>query len=165
MVVVFFSKSQFSLQSFLVSEINLHTVQSLRKIPSPCFVDLFNIIFLRSAFVFSNPLQRIQLFPLSQTPFSLGERCEKKRNSRSRRLETPSPEREMNNFQVETSNTGNETSTNSNSDVQQGLGDGISENHLTEPSLISNEIQTWTQMFEERDNDRIAKIREKKTIN
>ena len=71
----------------------------------------------------------------------------------------------MNNFQVETSNTGNETSTNSNSDVQQGLGDGISENHLTEPSLISNEIQTWTQMFEERDNDRIAKIREKKTIN
>ena len=78
MVVVFFSKSQFSLQSFLVSEINLHTVQSLRKIPSPCFVDLFNIIFLRSDFVFSNPLQRIQLFPLSQTPFSLGERCEKK---------------------------------------------------------------------------------------
>ena len=67
-----------------------------------------------------------------------------KRNRRSRKLETLSPEREVNNTQVETPNTGNETVTNFNVNVQEGLGEGNSENQLTEPCQISNEIQVWT---------------------
>ena len=63
-----------------------------------------------------------------------------KRNRRSRRLKTPSPEREVNNTQLETPKTGNETLTNSNVNVQGDLGN-ISENQLTEPSQTSYEIQ------------------------
>ena len=63
-----------------------------------------------------------------------------KRNRRSRRLKTPSPEREVNNTQLETPNTGNETLTNSNVNVQGDLGNN-SENQLTEPSQTSYEIQ------------------------
>ena len=46
-----------------------------------------------------------------------------KRNRRIRRLETPSPEREVNSTQLETPNTGNETLTNLNVNVQGNLGD------------------------------------------
>ena len=80
-----------------------------------------------------------------------------KRNRRSRRLETPSYSREEN---VETPNPGNITPTNSNSVDQENLGPNILENQLTEPSLISNEIQIWTQEMEKRNNDRIGKMRE-----
>ena len=80
-----------------------------------------------------------------------------KRNRRSRRLETPSPSREEN---VETPNPGNITLTNSNLVDQENLGPNILENQLTEPSLISNEIQVWTQEMEKRSNDRIGKMRE-----
>ena len=62
-----------------------------------------------------------------------------KRNRRSRRLETPSLEREVNNTQLETPNTGNETLTNLNVNVQGNLGDNNSENQLAEPSQTSNE--------------------------
>ena len=65
---------------------------------------------------------------------------ENKRNRRSRRLETPSPEREVERTQVETPNTGKEILTNFNT-VQGSLGENISEDQLTEPSQISNEIQ------------------------
>ena len=82
------------------------------------------------------------------------------RNRRCRRLETPSPERETNNTQIDTPNQGNETLPNFNVNVPKGLGDTNSENQLTEPSLISNEIQIWTQMFEQKSKDRITKIRE-----
>ena len=34
------------------------------------------------------------------------------------------------------------------------------ENQLTEPSLISNEIQVWTREMEKGNNDRIGKMRE-----
>ena len=78
------------------------------------------------------------------------------RNRRSGRLETPSPSREEN---VETPNAGNITLTNSNSVDQENLGPNILENQLTEPSLISNEIQVWTQEMEKRNNDRIGKMR------
>ena len=64
-----------------------------------------------------------------------------KRKRRSRGLETPSPEREVNNTQLETPNTGNETLTILNVDVQGNLGDNNSENQLAEPSQTSNEIQ------------------------
>ena len=80
-----------------------------------------------------------------------------KRNRRSRRLETPSPSREED---VETPNPGNMTLTNSNLVEQENLGSNILENQLTEPSLISNEIQVWTQEMEKRNNDRIGKMRE-----
>ena len=80
-----------------------------------------------------------------------------KRSRRSRRLETPSPSREEN---VETPNPGNTTLTNSNLVDQENLGPNILENQLTEPSLISNEIQVWTQEMEKRNNDRIGKMRE-----
>ena len=80
-----------------------------------------------------------------------------KRNRRSRRLETPSPSREEN---VETPNPGNMTLTNSNLVDQENLGPSILENQLTEPSLISNEIQVWTQEMEKRNNDKIGKMRE-----
>ena len=83
-----------------------------------------------------------------------------KRNRRSRRLETPSPDREVNNTQLETPNTGNETLTNLNMNVQGDLCDNISENQLVEPSQSSNKIQVWTQTLEQKSNDRITKMRE-----
>ena len=64
-----------------------------------------------------------------------------KRYRRNRRLETPSLEREVERTLVETSITGNETLTNSNTVVQENLCENNSENLLTEPSLVSNEIQ------------------------
>ena len=81
-----------------------------------------------------------------------------RKNRPSRRLETPSPEKEMHNAQFETPNTGNETLT-SNVNFQEGLGDGSSDNQTTEPSFISPEVQVWTQMFEQKSNDRITKMR------
>ena len=80
-----------------------------------------------------------------------------KRSRRSRRLETPSPSREEN---VETPNPGNMTLTNSNLVDQENLVPNTLENQLAEPSLISNEIQVWTQEMEKRNNDRIGKMRE-----
>ena len=80
-----------------------------------------------------------------------------KRNRRSRRLETPSLSREEN---VETPNPGKTTLTNSNLVDHENLGPNILKNQLTEPSLISIEIQVWTQEMEKRNNDRIGKMRE-----
>ena len=80
-----------------------------------------------------------------------------KRSRRSRRLETPSPNREEG---VETPNPGNMTLTNSNLVDQESLGPNILANQITEPSVISNEIQVWTQEMEKRNNDRIEKMRE-----
>ena len=73
-----------------------------------------------------------------------------KRNRRSRRLETPSPDRRLCEAQVETPNPGNVTLTNFNDNGQESLGCSNSENQLTEPSQISNEIQVWTQIMEQK---------------
>ena len=81
-----------------------------------------------------------------------------RRNRRSRRLETISPERST--TQVETPNTGNITLTNPDTVVQESLGEDNSEGQLVEPSQIGTEIQAWTQIFEQRNNDRIEKMRE-----
>ena len=83
-----------------------------------------------------------------------------RRNRRSRRLETPSPERSTDRTQVETPNTGNITLTNPDTVVQEGLGEGNSREQLVEPSQVSNEIQAWTKIFEQKNNDRITKTRE-----
>ena len=69
-----------------------------------------------------------------------------RRNRRSRRLETPSPDREIDVTQVGTPITGNENLTNVSIVVQGDLGENNLENQFTEPSQISN--------------DRIEKMRE-----
>ena len=81
-------------------------------------------------------------------------------NRRSRRLETPLPDREVEVTQVGTPITGNETLTKVNTVVQGDLGENNLEKQFTEPSQISNEIQVWTQIMEQRTNDRIEKMRE-----
>ena len=83
-----------------------------------------------------------------------------KKNRQSRRLETPSPEREIERNQTETPIAGNVTLTNNNTVIQSNLGENNSENILTEPSQVSNEIQVWTQIMEQKSNDRIEKMRE-----
>ena len=83
-----------------------------------------------------------------------------RRNRRSRRLETPSPEREVELTQVGTPITGNETLTNVNTVIQGDLGENNLEDQFTEPSQISNEIQAWTQIMEQKNNYRIEKMRE-----
>ena len=64
-----------------------------------------------------------------------------KRNRQSRKLETPSAQRGMNNTQIETSNTGKNTLTLSKVNVQEGLVDNSLEHQLAESSQTSNEIQ------------------------
>ena len=83
-----------------------------------------------------------------------------RRNRRSRRLGTPSPERSVERTQVETPNTGNITLTNPDTVVQENLGENNIGVQLVEPSQISTEIQAWTQIFEQKNNDRIEKMRE-----
>ena len=83
-----------------------------------------------------------------------------RRNRRSRRLETPSPERSRERAQAETPNTGNITLTNNNVVVQENLGENRFGEQLVEPSQISNEIQDWAEIFEQKNNDRIEKMRE-----
>ena len=50
--------------------------------------------------------------------------------------------------------------TNSNCNVQDSLGYSNLENHPTEPSEVSNEIQIWTQILNKKSHDRLLKIRE-----
>ena len=83
-----------------------------------------------------------------------------RRNRRSRKLETPSPDREVEVTQTGTPITGNETLTYVFIVVQRDLGEDNLENQFTEPSQISNEIQVWTQIMEQKNNDRIEKMRE-----
>ena len=72
----------------------------------------------------------------------------------------PSPEREKSNSQFETPNTDNETLTNFNTVVQESLCETDSRNQLNEPSQITNEIHVWTQILEQKNNDRIEEMRE-----
>ena len=55
-----------------------------------------------------------------------------RRKIRSKRLKTPSPDREVEITQVETPNAGNESLTNFNTVLQEGLGENNTENQLTE---------------------------------
>ena len=83
-----------------------------------------------------------------------------KRIMRSRRHETPSPDRELNEAQVETPMQGNETLTNVSTVVQEPLGENENRSNLIEPSQISNEIQVWKENFKQKNNDRIMKMKE-----
>ena len=82
------------------------------------------------------------------------------RNRRSRRLETPFPERKTSEVHVEVSSQGNETSTNVSLQSQESLGDVELRPRLVESSQVSNEIQAWTKIFEQKNNDRMTKMRE-----
>ena len=82
---------------------------------------------------------------------------ETKNNRSSRRLETPSPDRESSEVQVETSIQGNVTLTNYNVQSQESLGEADLRPQLVESRQISNEIQAWTEIFELKNNDRITK--------
>ena len=83
-----------------------------------------------------------------------------RRDRRSKRLETPSPDREVEVTQVGTPITGNETLTNVNTVFQGDLGENNLEDQFTEPSQLSNEIQAWTKIMEQKNNDRFEKMRE-----
>ena len=83
-----------------------------------------------------------------------------KRSRRSRRLATPSPEREVSETRVDSSETGNINLTNSNLNVQENLKEPNLENQLTEPSQTSDEIQVWTQIVERKNTERMEKMRE-----
>ena len=83
-----------------------------------------------------------------------------KRNRRSRRLATPSPDREVSETRVDSPETGLLTLTSSNLNVQENLGEPNLENQLREPSQISDEIQVWTQIVERKNTERMEKLRE-----
>ena len=63
-----------------------------------------------------------------------------RRNRRFRRLETPSPDRDVEVSEVGTPITGNKASSKLNTVVRGSLGENNLENQLTEPSQVSNEI-------------------------
>ena len=75
-------------------------------------------------------------------------------------MATPSPDRELSEAQEETSNPGNATLNYSNVNVQGGLGENSSINQLTEPSLLNCEIQVWTQIMEQKNDNKIETMKE-----
>ena len=83
-------------------------------------------------------------------------------NRRSRNLETPSPDRDLGETQVDTPNQGNETSTNVDTIIQDTFEDEL-RSQLTEPSQISIEIQVGTEIIEKKNNDKILKMEERTT--
>ena len=63
-------------------------------------------------------------------------------------METPSPERDLNETKVETSTQGNVTLTNIDSNAQGSLDNGALRSQLIESSQLSNEIQAWAENFD-----------------
>ena len=80
-----------------------------------------------------------------------------KRNRRSRRLDPPSPEGDFSETQVETSNQDNDALIDVDFKFQGILDSFELRPQLAEPSHLSNEIQAWTEIFEQKNNDRIMK--------
>ena len=83
-----------------------------------------------------------------------------KRNRRSRRLCSPSPDRDHSETQAETSTQGNDTLVNVDHNAQRSLDNSELRSQLNELSQLSNEIRAWTENFEQKNNDRITKMRE-----
>ena len=73
-----------------------------------------------------------------------------KRDRRSRRLGTPTPERSLTEVQVERSPQGIDTLVNVDPNVQGDLDNFELRSQLREPSQLSNEIQAWTENFEQK---------------
>ena len=68
--------------------------------------------------------------PITAICFQLRKDGKQNKNRRSRRLETPSPEREIGGTQTETPISGNVTLTNNNTDIQGNLGENFSAKEL-----------------------------------
>ena len=85
-----------------------------------------------------------------------------KENRRSRRLCSPSPDKDYSETQAETSTQGNDTLINADHNAQRSLDNSELRSQLNEPSQLSNEIQAWTENFEQKNNDGITKMREKR---
>ena len=83
-----------------------------------------------------------------------------KRNRRSRRSEKPSPDRGLGEIQVKTPNQGIDSLTFVIFDVQGTSGVDNLRTQLIEPSRVSDEIQAWTENFEQKIRERIMKMRE-----
>ena len=64
-----------------------------------------------------------------------------KKNRRSRRHKTSSPDRDLSETQVETPMLGNKILTNVSTVIQEPLGKNENRSQLIEPSQVSNEIQ------------------------
>ena len=75
-------------------------------------------------------------------------------------MRTLSPDGNLSETQLETSTQGNDTLTNIGSNTQGTSSNDEIRTQLIEPSQISNEIQAWTNNFEQKNNDRIMKMRE-----
>ena len=71
-----------------------------------------------------------------------------RRNQRSRRLKTPSPQRETSEIRVETPSQGSETLTNVILQSQENSGEVDLRPRITEPSQVRNEIQAWTEIID-----------------
>ena len=122
------------------SRINLHNIQLFEiAIPTSFVNAVYSSIVLSLLFWTCRNIGINHIFGPPKHHFQLSK-MGNKRNRRCRRLETPSPEREIEKTQVETFIPDNETSTNINTVVQENLGENNSENQLTEPSQFSNEI-------------------------
>ena len=154
--MIFLELIHFKTERELHSNLNRRLVQlffsNICK-PSDNFVIFPNLVIL-------NKQDNSSSSPKGQNPFSTQRIMGNRRNRRSRRLETPSPDREVEVTQVGTPITCNEFLTNVNTVVQGGLGENNLENQFTEPSQISNDIQVWTQIMEQKKNDRIENMRE-----
>ena len=70
------------------------------------------------------------------------------------------PEIDSSKAQVETPSQGNKTLTNVKTVVQEFSSGDETRPHLVESSQISNEIQAWTENFEQKNNDSVMKMRE-----
>ena len=119
-------------------------------------VSLITLCFTRV--VHTTLTNKFKLF-LHFKPIFLLSQMRNTRNRRSSRLETPSPERQTGEVHVETSGQGIETLTNVNLQSQESLGEVDLRPRLAESSQVSNEIQAWTEIFEQKNNDRITKMR------
>ena len=62
-------------------------------------------------------------------------------------METPSPDRDLSEAQVETTNQSNETLHIVDTVIHETLGGDDLRPQLTEPSQITNEIEAWTDHF------------------
>ena len=128
----------------------------------PNFVNQFlqSTSVLSSQLVSSNPFEYIQIFTQQTQHIFHLRTMGNKRNRRSRRHETPSPDRELSEAQIETPMQGNETLTNVSTVIQEPLGENEKRSSLIDPSQISNDLPVWTENFEQKNNDRIMKMRE-----
>ena len=64
-----------------------------------------------------------------------------------------SPENETSDIQVETPNQGNKTLLRVHADGREKLVENSLGSQLTKPSQVSNEIQVWTQILEQKNKD------------